>query len=259
MSEAAERVSEGLRAAYDGQYAGARSEWRELGAKYKAGNILALCRGRRFSRVLDCGAGEGSVLQALSASDAFAELHAVEISSGGVARIEGRGIEKLREAKRFDGYHIPYPDGFFDLACCSHVLEHVEHPRLLLRELRRVSRYQVLEIPLDYAIGVDADVDAFLAYGHIDVYTPSTFRFLLKSEGYEILAERLTDEPVEVLRFNWYRNIGRKPTLGTELLLRTHVLRKALKRALMGRRRYDEFHRSAYTCLATAGGELKVF
>jgi len=47
--------------------------------------------------------------------------------------------EKLADFKKFDGYHIGYPDGFFDLAYCTHVLERVEHPRML-RKLKRKAK-----------------------------------------------------------------------------------------------------------------------
>ena len=52
-------------AAYDAQYSAGtnETEWRELGGRYKAENILALCAGRSFPKVLDCGAGEGAVLK----------------------------------------------------------------------------------------------------------------------------------------------------------------------------------------------------
>ena len=34
---------------------------------------------------------------------------------------------------------------------------------------------------------------------------------------------------------------------------------EAMKKMLFGRRRYDEYGYSAYTCLAKCGGELKIF
>ncbi|HUK05680.1 MAG TPA: class I SAM-dependent methyltransferase [Burkholderiales bacterium] len=259
MTEPAAGISASLQASYNEQYSEATSAWREIGAKYKVRNLLEVCAGHRFARVLDCGAGEGSMLKFLDAEGAFAELYAVEISDSGLAVIKSRNLPKLRDARKFDGYRIPHADKAFDLVFCSHVLEHVEHPRILLRELRRVGAYQAFEVPLDYGNALDGQTGHLLSYGHINVFTPSLFRFLLKSEGYRILAERLTHVAPEVLRFNLYRNLKRDPTLARELAIRIAPLRGALVRLLRGRRYFEEFGYAAYTCLAQGVGELKVF
>ncbi len=259
MNQYNEGVARTLQSAYDEQYSDTMTEWRELGGKYKAENILSVCSGKSFFKVLECGAGEGSILKFLDASNIASELYAVEISDSGISQIENRKLQKLKEVKKFDGYKIPYSDKMFDMAYCSHVIEHVEHPRLLLRELKRISELQVFEIPLDYSINADCKIKDFLSYGHISIYTPTVFRFLLKSEGYEIITEQLTNTEEEVIRFNWYRNMGQKKSLANELKLKLRPLRNAFKKTLYGKRRYDEYGYSAYTCLAKGVGELKVF
>lgn len=140
------QTDKALQKAYDAQYSDRSTEWRELCGRYKAENILDLCTGRSFPKLLECGAGEGSILRFLGASGQFEKLYAVEISDSGIEQIQKRKIDRLVEVRKFDGYAIPYPDKFFDVVCCSHVVEHVEHPRLLLRELRRVSAFQAFEI-----------------------------------------------------------------------------------------------------------------
>lgn len=259
MDQGSDNLGGNLASAYDEQYSDSMTEWRELGGKYKAENILHVCDGIRFSKVIECGAGEGSILKYLDAADTFSELYALEISDSGIEQIKGRNLQKLKEVKKFDGYKIPYADKEFDLAYCCHVIEHVEHPRLLLRELKRISEYQVFEIPLDYSVNVDQNIQHYLAYGHINVYTPSVFRFLLKSEGYEIVSERLTNANVEVTRFNWYRNLGREKSLVNELKLMKSRLRGKLKKALFSKQRHDEYGYSTYTCLAKGVGDLKIF
>lgn len=154
---------------------------------------------------------------------------------------------------------IRYYDKQFDMAYCSHVIEHVEHPRLLLREIKRVSEFQVFEIPLDYSIGVDENVEHFLSYGHINIFTPSLFKFLLKSEGYEIIDEVFTHTHREVIRFNWYKNMKLERSLKRDLLLHLYPFRSLLRRIKLGNNRYREFGYSAYTCFARGAGELKIF
>lgn len=252
-------TAEPLQAAYDGLYSDRMTAWRALSAKYKVQHIQQVCRGRRFSKVLDCGAGEGAVLAALAAKGAFTELHAIEISDSGLEQIAARKLPALAAAVKFDGYRIPYPDKTFDMAYCSHVLEHVEHPRLLLRELARVSAHQVFEIPLDYNPRVDRDVAHYLGYGHINIFTPATFKFLLQSEGFEIGDELLTHTPLEVARFDLYENQRKPKTLSRELRLHLEPLLRIAAQVRYGRAYHDEVGYSAFTCIARSTGALKVF
>jgi len=253
------RVSPSLQSGYDEQYTDALSAWRELGGKYKAQNIIALARGLEAKKVLDCGAGEGSVLHWLDQAGCFEELHAVEISQSGIQYIERRRLGSVRTVQKFDGYHIPHENGAFDVAIASHVIEHVEHPRLLLRELARVSKYQIMEVPLDYRVGIDREVQGQLRIGHINIFTPALFRFLVRSEGFEILDERLTKLTRDVLRYNWYQNERRRFDLVAEVKLLYSPLSSWIKKLFKGRKAYEERAFDALTVLTRVAGELKIF
>ena len=180
------QISENIKKSYSGQYNTESVEWRNIGAKYKAENIVNLARDIKFRNVLEVGAGEGSILNWLSQWNFSDDLNCVEISESGIAQIKAKNIVNLKEVLLFDGYKIPYADDHFDLVYCSHVLEHVEHERILLREIKRVSKYQIFEVPIDFSFYVDKKLKHFLNYGHINIYTPSLFRFLLKSENFEV-------------------------------------------------------------------------
>ncbi len=253
-------VSAQLQSGYDEQYSDTMTEWRELGGKYKARHILELTERanlRSTRKVLDCGAGEGSVLQHLGDDGRFAELYAVEISDSGLERIRSRDIAGLKEVRKFDGYQLPYDDGAFDLAYSTHVIEHVEHPRMLLRELKRVSKHQVFEVPLDYRPNIDDGVRGQLEIGHINIYTPALFRFFVCSEGFEILDEKLTRLPREVIRYNWYKNEGRDFSLGAEAKLLLSPIR-AWWTKLSRRRHFDEYEHDALTVLTREAGVLEI-
>ncbi len=244
---------------YDDFYDDSIVAWRDLGARYKAQNIINVSGGKKYTNVLDCGAGEGSVLKYLDAGDFCENLYAIEISSSGIEKINSLGLTKLKEVKKFDGYSIPYPDNHFDLVYCTHVIEHVEHPRMLLREIKRVSKSQIFEVPLDHVINVDKYYKELHSFGHINVYSPSTFRYLLKSEGFVIKHDFKTKVNKEILSFDMYRNKSIKKTLMTELKL--HLiwpLMNIAKRIIWGRKRYGEFGFSAYTCLVVPDGELEI-
>jgi len=166
-------VSDNVKRAYDEFYNKHDEAWRMLGAKFKAQHIIDVCQGHNFKRVLEVGAGDGSILKLLAEQNFAPEYHAVEISESGVEHIKARNITNLKSVSIFDGYHLPFDDNSFDLIILSHVLEHVEHERLLLRELKRVAAWSVIEVPRDYKADVDNKIKHFLAYGHINVYTPT--------------------------------------------------------------------------------------
>ncbi|WAC13241.1 class I SAM-dependent methyltransferase [Dyadobacter pollutisoli] len=180
------QISDNVKDSYSSQYDESSVAWRNTGAKYKALNIVELTKNISFKNVLEVGAGEGSILSWLSQWDFCPDMNCVEISESGIGLIKSKNIKSLNDILLFDGYKIPYPDDHFDLVICSHVMEHVEHERLLLREIKRVSKNQIFEVPIDFSFYVDKKLKHFLSYGHINIYTPSLFRFLLRSENLEV-------------------------------------------------------------------------
>lgn len=219
-------LSSSIQNVYDQQYVNSDAQWREIGARQKADDIIKLCQKFNFKKVLDVGAGDGAVLKELDSRGFTENLHAVEISGSGIEKINERQLKSLREVKLFDGYTIPYEDKTFPLATCSHVIEHVEHPRLLLREIARVSEYQFFEVPIDFSMFVDRKIDHFLSYGHINIYTPALFKFLLKSEGFEVIDELFlffSDEVVSFLMKDWKQRLVYKTKA---FLLENSPLRK---------------------------------
>ena len=172
----------------DYYYDKSETAWRELCARRKAENIINCCKGHVFDRVLEIGAGEGAILQNLSKRNFSKELYALEISNSGVESIVGRNILQMKDVLVFDGYSTNFPDNFFDLVILSHVVEHVEHPRLLLYEANRISKYVFVEVPLEDNWATKENF-VFNKVGHLNHYNPTTIRFLLQSSGFDIVKE----------------------------------------------------------------------
>jgi ubiquinone/menaquinone biosynthesis C-methylase UbiE len=246
---AKEIISGNVKNAYDEFYKTHDEAWRMLGAKYKAQHIIDVCKGQSFKKVLEVGAGDGSILKLLSDQNFAPEYHAVEISDSGVAHIKSRDIKNLISVQEFDGYKLPFGDDSFDLIILSHVLEHVEHERLLLREIKRVSKSFVIEVPIDYKPGVDKRIKHFLAYGHINVYTPTSLRYLLQTEGFEIKKDLTSIIEPEVTRFNTFINQKRSKNFIAEMKIATEY---AVKNALVKLSdKFNEKLANAYTVLCT--------
>ncbi|TDO20122.1 class I SAM-dependent methyltransferase [Pedobacter duraquae] len=252
-------LSTNVKSAYDQFYEQNDVAWRMLGAKAKAQNIVDVCKDISPDKILEVGAGDGSILHFLEEWNFGKELYALEISESGVKVIESRNLNKLKEVNSFDGYKIPYPDQSFDLVILAHVLEHVEHERILLRELKRVAKNIVIEVPLDYRFGVDKRMKHFLDYGHINMYTPTSLRFLLQSEGMEIIADKTSLTGTEAIRFNQFKNMKRKKTLLRQFKIEMEYRVKQTLSQILGNKRKEQFA-NAYTVLTKRSSQdLQIF
>ena len=252
-------VSGNVKTAYDEFYREHDEAWRMLGAKYKAQHIIDVCKGYDFKKILEVGAGDGSILKYLADKSFAPQYDAVEISESGVNHILSRNIKGVNSVQLFDGYHLPFKDDSFDLIILSHVLEHVEHERMLLREIKRVAKYGVIEIPIDYKAGVDKRIKHFLAYGHINVYTPTSLRYLLQTEGFTVENDLTSVISPEVTRFNIYVNQKKSRSIITEFKITAEYAVKDGMGKLFGKEVKERFA-SAYTVLCKkAENKLEIF
>ncbi|MDA0893080.1 MAG: class I SAM-dependent methyltransferase [Proteobacteria bacterium] len=179
---------------------GGQAEWRRMCAETKADNIINLCSDFRCETVLEIGCGSGDILQELGNRGFANELSGIEISSSGLERMKQKSIPGLKEALHFDGDVLPFEDQTFDLVVLSHVVEHLEHPRKMLHEARRVARYVFVEVPLEHTARLGSDFD-FNEVGHINFYTAKTIRRLLQTSGLVIENQIVTDTTREMLTF----------------------------------------------------------
>jgi SAM-dependent methyltransferase len=166
--------------------------WRKIGAIPKVDNIVALCDRYPHKSIIEIGAGEGSVLQELAEREFADELYAIDISESGVRKIQERQIKNLKECSTYDGYTIPYPDDRFDIAILTHVVEHLENPRLLIYEASRVAKHLFVEVPLEDHIRLPQDF-VFDRVGHINDYSPRSIQRLLQTCNLKVLDRVVTN------------------------------------------------------------------
>jgi SAM-dependent methyltransferase len=187
----------------DPAQAAARGRWRALGARGKADHVIALCEraGVRPRRTLEVGCGDGALLCELHARGFGGALSGVEIADAAVAIARER--KQIESVARYDGEHLPYADGSYDLGILSHVLEHVRDPPALLAEVARVCGAVVIEVPLE------ANVSARRAgkrehaaeVGHLQRLDRDAARAIVARAGLRIAGELEDALPLSVHRF----------------------------------------------------------
>lgn len=191
------------------------TQWRLVGAEGKADHVVDLCtrNGCVPKTLLEVGAGDGAILTWLGKKSFCKAMHAVEISRSGVDVILNQHIPGLVSCQTFDGYSLPFKDDSLDLVILSHVLEHVEYERALLREVVRVSKYQVIEIPMDYG-ALENDHFQMLgpSYGHINAHSPASLRFLFSTENLVVVDGLLGQYGLAVQEYDYFVNNSREKT-----------------------------------------------
>lgn len=93
--------------------------------------------------VLDLGCGNGTLLQRLR-TEKNVKGTGLEISESGVDICRQRGLD-VRYGRIDEP--LPFKDNEFDYAVCNVTIQMVMYPETLLREMKRVSRYQIISFP----------------------------------------------------------------------------------------------------------------
>jgi ubiquinone/menaquinone biosynthesis C-methylase UbiE len=199
-------VGEEVRAQYDNYYGSPElAEWRRLGAIDKVQNVIELCQGLRFSSVIDIGCGDGSIIARFAQLGFAGKYQGVDISASAIANAQARDLQGTASFDRFDGASLPFSAAHFDLAVLSHVVEHLEHPRVLLQEAKRVARHIVIEVPCEHTVRLSRDYVPD-PVGHINFYTPTTIRRLAQTCGLTVEKQITRGCSLEVMRFDrpWF-------------------------------------------------------
>ncbi len=204
MDQAAELV-----AFYDDSYSreGAEAQlyarWRALSAVGKADHVVTLCQraGLLPRTIVEVGCGDGALLTELQRRGFGEQLSGFEITDAAVAIARER--PHLHEVSRYDGAHLPVPDGAYDLGILSHVLEPVPHPAELLREVGRACRAVVVEVPLEANLSARraSKRSGAAEVGHLHQLDRATMADTVARAGLTIIGELDDALPLSVHRF----------------------------------------------------------
>lgn len=104
----------------------------------KLKNVLAMIKLASFKpkKILDVGCASGWFLSEVSRAFPKASCHGVDLYKEAISY--GSKRYKKLHLKQADAHILPFDDSVFDTIICCEVLEHVENPKQVLKEIRRV-------------------------------------------------------------------------------------------------------------------------
>jgi SAM-dependent methyltransferase len=132
------------------------------------------------SRVMDLGCGIGDSVDLFRALNPEVHWVGVDVEQSPEVAERTRGDA---EFVTFDGEHLPFEDASFDLVYCKQVLEHVERPHELLREVARVLQ------PRGSFAGSTSQLEAFHSRSIFN-WTPYGFTVAAEGAGLEVVELR---------------------------------------------------------------------
>lgn len=98
---------------------------------------------KKNSKVIDLGCGDGSLLKLLKDKKNIHET-GIEITSTGVKSAINKGLNVVQG--RIDQI-LSFKDNEFDFSICNVTIQMVMYPEILLKEMNRISKKQIVTFP----------------------------------------------------------------------------------------------------------------
>ncbi len=95
------------------------------------------------SKVIDLGCGDGTLLKKII-EEKKAVCKGVELSESGVISCREKGLDVIKH--KIDN-KLPFEDNAFDFSICNVTIQMVSYPEILLSEMKRISKYQIISFP----------------------------------------------------------------------------------------------------------------
>jgi len=194
-------------------------------------------------KLLDVGCGVGDYLEAISFYRPDLELFGLDVSREAIRLAKQRKIKaefRLGRAEK-----LGFKESSFEVVTCVDLLEHVEQPRQVLKEIYRVLKpggAMELIVPIEGNLWSLEGVLIRLGWqererygGHIQQFSIKRVKQLLREAGFEITTVswggHLLYQLVEMVYLTYLSIRGKKTTQSVEGYLAT--MKPGLKRGLM--------------------------
>ena len=149
---------------------------------------------KKPNKVLDFGCGNGVLTYLLKCSGFGKNIVGVDISKTGIKHASKFFSNKDLSFKTMDEF-ITLKDKKFDLIVSSHVFEHIHAPEKTLDEIKNLSEWFLIEVPLEKAVWPN-----FLAMikktprennspGHVNFWNKASFKSFIESRDFIIVKD----------------------------------------------------------------------
>jgi methionine biosynthesis protein MetW len=173
------------------------------------------------SKAIDFGCGNGSLLQLLQQNKSVQGI-GYDVSSSGVDICQKKGIKAVCDS--IDKFHPELGDKEFDYAICNVTIQMVMYPEILLKEMVRISRYQIISFPNFAYISNRFDLlfngrmprsmlygYSWYSTGHIHQLSLSDLKELVRNVGESNIIQQIGVPSKRFLLRNWIARL--KPNL----------------------------------------------
>jgi SAM-dependent methyltransferase len=157
-----------------------RDHSRQIVADDYAGRYLNRDEAPAAPRVMDLGCGRGDSVELFRSLDPQVRWVGVDLEHS--PEVDER-VRDDAQFVTFDGIHLPFEDGSFDLVYCKQVLEHVRHPDALIGEVARVLA------PGGWFAGSTSQLEAFHSRSIFN-HTPYGLTRMIEDAGLEVVELR---------------------------------------------------------------------
>ena len=168
--------------------------YRELSRNYGDKNHLMSLKIKKVAellpeegRCLDIGCGTGALLEEIENNIPGLESYGVDAEREAIDFIADKSKTLKEKICLYNGIYLPFNSDAFNCACCLDVLEHVDDPGRLLKEIHRVLKPKAsLIITVPNWFDIIAVKLLHRSPGHLQTGTPFGWKRRIESSGFNV-------------------------------------------------------------------------